>query len=134
MWSDFINPTKSMAWVVICIRSKARHAMHFQLDVSANALEIKAVQSLKCIIWCAVDCTSCSSEYDSLLNASTRGAILLFCFVITQFIAAQIPVLSLVLLKVSCIVMELIDNNHGFNVALSMQRKTLPEFICNNCL
>jgi hypothetical protein len=28
-----------------------------QFNVSANSLEIKAIQSTKCIVWCAVDCT-----------------------------------------------------------------------------
>jgi hypothetical protein len=30
---------------------------HVQFDISANALEIRAVQSPKCIVWYAVDCT-----------------------------------------------------------------------------
>jgi hypothetical protein len=39
------------------VRSTARHAIHLQFDISANALKIKAVHSLKCIVWRAVDCT-----------------------------------------------------------------------------
>jgi hypothetical protein len=42
----------------IDVRSTARHAIHLQLDISSNALEIRAVQSLKCIVCCTVDCTS----------------------------------------------------------------------------
>jgi hypothetical protein len=32
--------------------------MHLQFDISAYVLEIRAVQSPKCIVWCAVDCTA----------------------------------------------------------------------------
>jgi hypothetical protein len=31
-------------------RSTARHAIHLQFDISANAFEIRAVQSPKCIV------------------------------------------------------------------------------------
>jgi hypothetical protein len=34
----------------LTVRSTARHAIHLQFDISANALEIKAVQSQKCIV------------------------------------------------------------------------------------
>jgi hypothetical protein len=30
-----------------CVRSTARHAIHLQFDISANASEIEAVQSVK---------------------------------------------------------------------------------------
>jgi hypothetical protein len=36
------------------VRSIARHAIHLQLNISAKALEIRAVKSLKYIVWCAV--------------------------------------------------------------------------------
>jgi hypothetical protein len=39
------------------VQSTARHAIHLQFFISANALEIRAVQSPKCIVWCAEDCT-----------------------------------------------------------------------------
>jgi hypothetical protein len=42
----------------LIVRSTARHAITLQLDISANALEIRVVQSPKCIVWCVVDCTS----------------------------------------------------------------------------
>jgi hypothetical protein len=35
--------------------------MHLQFDISANALEIRAVQSPNCVARCAVDCT-CSCQ------------------------------------------------------------------------
>jgi hypothetical protein len=43
--------------VVLTVRSTASHAIHLQFDISANALDINAVLSPKCIVWCAVDCT-----------------------------------------------------------------------------
>jgi hypothetical protein len=43
------------------IRSAERLAIHFQFDISANALEIRVMkeirQSPNCIVWCAVDST-----------------------------------------------------------------------------
>jgi hypothetical protein len=39
------------------VPSTARPAIQLLFDMSANALEIKAVQILKCIVRCAVDCT-----------------------------------------------------------------------------
>jgi hypothetical protein len=39
------------------VQSTARHAVHLRFVISSNALEIRAVQSPKCMIWCAVDCT-----------------------------------------------------------------------------
>jgi hypothetical protein len=39
------------------VRYKARRAIHLQLDIKANPLEIRAVQSPTCIVWCPVDCT-----------------------------------------------------------------------------
>jgi hypothetical protein len=42
---------------VIKIQSTARQAIHLQFDISANALEIRAVQSPKCIVCYAVVCT-----------------------------------------------------------------------------
>jgi hypothetical protein len=39
------------------IRSTARHAIHMQFDIITNVLEIRAVQSPKCIFWRVVDCT-----------------------------------------------------------------------------
>jgi hypothetical protein len=39
------------------VRSTARHAIHLQFDISANSLEIRAVQIIKCLVWLAVDCT-----------------------------------------------------------------------------
>jgi hypothetical protein len=39
------------------IQTTARHAIHLQFDINANALEIRAAQSPKCIIRCAVDFT-----------------------------------------------------------------------------
>jgi hypothetical protein len=36
----------------IYVRSTARHAIHLQFDISANALGIRAVQSPKCTFWC----------------------------------------------------------------------------------
>jgi hypothetical protein len=38
-------------------RSTALHSIHLQFDISNNAFEIRAVQSSKCIVWCANDCT-----------------------------------------------------------------------------
>jgi hypothetical protein len=32
------------------VRPTARHAIHLPFDISANALEIRAVQSLKCLM------------------------------------------------------------------------------------
>jgi hypothetical protein len=32
------------------VRSTARHALHFQFDIIANALEIRLVKSPKCIV------------------------------------------------------------------------------------
>jgi hypothetical protein len=34
----------------------AHHAMHLQLDIRSNALEIRVVQSQNCIVWCAIAC------------------------------------------------------------------------------
>jgi hypothetical protein len=39
------------------VRSTARHAIHLQFDISTNTLVIRAVQSPKCIVRCAADCT-----------------------------------------------------------------------------
>jgi hypothetical protein len=40
------------------VRSTALPAIHLQLDIRANAFEIRALKSPKCIVWCAVDCTT----------------------------------------------------------------------------
>jgi hypothetical protein len=37
------------------VRSTARHAIHSQFNIRANALEIRAAQSPKCIVRRAVD-------------------------------------------------------------------------------
>jgi hypothetical protein len=42
---------------VLIVWSTVRHAIHLQFNISANALDIRSVQSPKCIVWCAVDCT-----------------------------------------------------------------------------
>jgi hypothetical protein len=52
---EFLVVTKSM--IMNKVRSTAHSAIYLQLDIIANALEIRAVQSPKCIVWCAVDCT-----------------------------------------------------------------------------
>jgi hypothetical protein len=39
------------------VRSTVRHAIHMHFDISANALEIRVVQSPKCVDRRAVDCT-----------------------------------------------------------------------------
>jgi hypothetical protein len=46
----------------LSVRSTARYAIHLQFDISATALEIRAVRSPKCIVWCAVDCTKCTEN------------------------------------------------------------------------
>jgi hypothetical protein len=38
------------------VRSTARRAIHLQFDISANCFEIKAFQTPKFIVWCAVNC------------------------------------------------------------------------------
>jgi hypothetical protein len=38
-----------------------------QFNIRANTLEIRAVQSLKCIVWRAVDCT-CQGCYQVLVH------------------------------------------------------------------
>jgi hypothetical protein len=43
--------------------------MHLQFDISANALEIRAVQSPKCIVWCAVNCTLQLSQFGGFINS-----------------------------------------------------------------
>jgi hypothetical protein len=45
------------SYTSVYILSIARHAIHLQFDISTNALEIRAVQSQKCIEWSAVNCT-----------------------------------------------------------------------------
>jgi hypothetical protein len=39
-------------------RSTAHHVIYLQFDISGNTFEIRAAQTPKCIVWCAVDCTS----------------------------------------------------------------------------
>jgi hypothetical protein len=34
----------------LTVQSTARHAIHLQFDIIANALEIRAVQSPKCVV------------------------------------------------------------------------------------
>jgi hypothetical protein len=41
----------------VYVRSTARLAIHLQFNLSANSLVIRALQSAKCMVWCAVDCT-----------------------------------------------------------------------------
>jgi hypothetical protein len=48
------------------VRSTARSAIHWLFDISAKALEIWAVKSPKCIVWCAVDCTY-GQQHDRLI-------------------------------------------------------------------
>jgi hypothetical protein len=48
------------------VRSTALHAIHLRFDISFNSLGIKAVQSPKCIIGCAVNCT-----YNTFIQAMT---------------------------------------------------------------
>jgi hypothetical protein len=38
------------------------HVIHLQLDISANALEIRVLQCLKCIVWRAIDCTCAEQQ------------------------------------------------------------------------
>jgi hypothetical protein len=70
----------------LIVRSTARHALHLQFDISANALDIRVVQSPKCIVWCAVDCTyrtfnktkaqlQTNWKAKMLLNVSQKGFI-----------------------------------------------------------
>jgi hypothetical protein len=40
------------------VRSTAHQAIHWQFNISANALVIRATQSPKCIVRCAVECTN----------------------------------------------------------------------------
>jgi hypothetical protein len=44
-------------WTIIPGHSTALYATHLQFDISANALEITAMQSPKWNIWRVVDCT-----------------------------------------------------------------------------
>jgi hypothetical protein len=41
----------------VVLQSTAIPAIHLQFDISANAFVIKTVQSPKCIVKCADDCT-----------------------------------------------------------------------------
>jgi hypothetical protein len=41
---------KKMGYSLYNVRSTARHAKHLQLNISANALEIRAIQRTKCIV------------------------------------------------------------------------------------
>jgi hypothetical protein len=60
-WSSYINliffyrcetcACECVVW------STARYTIHLQFDISAIAFEIRAVESSKCVVWCAVDCT-----------------------------------------------------------------------------
>jgi hypothetical protein len=44
--------------VLCCIvRSTARHTIHLPIDISTNALEIRAIQSPKRIVRCVINCT-----------------------------------------------------------------------------
>jgi hypothetical protein len=43
------------------VRSTVRHAIQLQLDISANTLKIRAVQSSKCKLSDVLDCT-CASK------------------------------------------------------------------------
>jgi hypothetical protein len=43
--------------LTINVRSTACHAIQLQFNISANTVEKRAVQSPKCIVWCAVNCT-----------------------------------------------------------------------------
>jgi hypothetical protein len=45
------------AYRVSNVWSTAHHAIHLQFDISTNAFEIRAVQSLECMVWFAADCT-----------------------------------------------------------------------------
>jgi hypothetical protein len=58
----------------INVRPTARHDIHFQFDISANVklrrnkdIEIRAIQSSECIVWCTVDCTD-KYEWNNLLT------------------------------------------------------------------
>jgi hypothetical protein len=42
---------------ILKVQSTACHAIHVLFNISSNALQIRALQSPKCIVWCAVDCT-----------------------------------------------------------------------------
>jgi hypothetical protein len=49
----------------------ARYAIDLQFDISANAFAIKALQSQKCIVWCAVGCTLVG--FDSILKKTKKS-------------------------------------------------------------
>jgi hypothetical protein len=71
------------------VRSTVCHTIHLQFDISANAFEIRALQSLQCIVRCTVDCTYlsvsklfCYFQLDSdvsryVLYSLSRGQIIL---------------------------------------------------------
>jgi hypothetical protein len=49
-WQNKTNFRLSTFFVCAQVRSTACHAILLQFDISANALEIRAVQSPKCIV------------------------------------------------------------------------------------
>jgi hypothetical protein len=46
----FIRTNSSPRYTLAAARLTARHAVHMQFDISANALRIRAEQSLKCLM------------------------------------------------------------------------------------
>jgi hypothetical protein len=60
--STLVLPPKRVAignhWLTTGhVRSAAHHVIYLQFDISANSFEIRAIQYLKSIVWCAVDYT-----------------------------------------------------------------------------
>jgi hypothetical protein len=45
-----LAPLNKLMFAVV--RSKARHALHLQFDIIAYVIEIRAVQTPKCLMYC----------------------------------------------------------------------------------
>jgi hypothetical protein len=68
-----LYPKSSFKLDTYNIRSTARRAIHLEFDISANALEIRMVQSPKWNVWCAVNCTTMPLRFYSKRNQKYLG-------------------------------------------------------------
>jgi hypothetical protein len=75
---------KYFLWKIKYVRPKARHVIQLQVYIIAYAIEIRALQSPKCKVWCAVDCT-----------ASFKRRFVSVCFIHTHALPERISVIDL---------------------------------------
>jgi hypothetical protein len=63
--------------MTVFVQLTARYAIHLRFDISANDIEIRALQIFKCIVWRAVDLL-CGYRTRDLSRRDTASHLLSF--------------------------------------------------------